>query len=374
MTIAYLDNNATQPARPEAAKAVGEALAAGGNPSSVHALGRAARKRVDDARVSVAALVGAPVDSVVFTSGATEANALALGADPSRRLIVSAAAHVSILENAKAGGLPLDIIPVDRDGLVKFEALEAALESDARPALVSVMLANNETGVLQPIAEIACLARRYGARVHSDLVQAAGRLPIELASLDIDYATLSSHKIGGPQGVGALIVAPGQPVCPRLRGGAQEGRRRAGTENVPGIAGFGAAARSALRELDLVGERRKLRNKIETALVAVDLEATIFGAHAPRLWNTTLISMPGVPAETQVIALDLAGVAVSAGAACSSGKVERSHVLDAMGVAPDIAKTALRISLGWASTEKDVERLIAAWAALRQRTKTRKAA
>jgi len=374
MTIAYLDNNATQPVRPEAAKAVAEALAAGGNPSSVHALGRAARKRVDDARVSVAALVGAPVDSVVFASGATEANALALGADPSRRLIVSAAAHVSILENAKASGRPLDIVPVDRDGLIKFEALEAALKSDARPALVSVMLANNETGVLQPIAEIARMARRYGARVHSDLVQAAGRVPIELASLDIDYATLSAHKIGGPQGVGALIIAPGQPFSPRLRGGAQEGRRRAGTENVPGIAGFGAAAKSALRDLDLVGERRKLRNKIETALVAVDLEATIFGSHAPRLWNTTLISMPGVLAETQVIALDLAGVAVSAGAACSSGKVERSHVLDAMGVPPDIARTAIRISLGWASTETDVERLIAAWTALRQRIKTRKAA
>lgn len=374
MTVAYLDNNASAPIRKDAAAAALDALSKGGNPSSVHASGRAARALVDQARERVARLIGGTADGVVFTSGATEANALALSADPTRRLIVSAAAHVSILENARASGRPLDIVPVDRDGLIKFEALDAALASDARPALVSVMLANNETGVLQPVAEIARKAKRHGALVHSDVVQAVGRVDVDMAALGIDYATLSSHKIGGPQGVGALWVGPDAPFYPTIRGGAQEGRRRAGTENVPGIAGFGAAAMAARGDLATVEARRRLRNRIETALTAADVGATVFGAHAPRLWNTTMIDMPGVPAETQVIALDLAGVAVSAGSACSSGKVERSHVLDAMGVSPEIAKCAIRISLGWASTDEDVGRLIAAWTELRKRTRARAAA
>lgn len=374
MIAAYLDHNATAPVRPLAAAAAAAALAAGGNPSSVHAVGRAARRIVDEAREAVAALLGASIESVVFTSGATEANASALAVEPHRRLLVAATEHVSVLDNAKASGRPVIALPVDRDGLVRLDALDEALRGDRRPALVSVMLANNETGVIQPIADIARLAHRAGALLHCDVVQAVGRVGVDMAALGIDLATLSAHKIGGPQGSGALVVAPGLAATPLIRGGAQEGRRRGGTENVPGIAGFGAAAKAATGEVADLADKRRLREYMEAALLAADPGATIFGVKAPRLWNTTSIAMSGVAAETQVIALDLAGVAVSAGAACSSGKVERSHVLDAMGIAPERAKTAIRISLGWSSTEDHVERLIGAWTTIRNRTRARAAA
>ena len=374
MSAVYLDFNATAQIRPEAAKAAMEALGVGGNPSSVHAAGRAARRIVDEARDAIAALVGVPADGIVFTSGATEANAMALAGDSMRRLIVAATEHVSVLENARATSVRASVVPVDADGLLRLDRLEAALAEDARPALVSVMLANNETGVVQPIAEIARRAHAAGALLHCDIVQAVGRLPVDMPTLGIDLATLSGHKIGGPQGVGALALRPGLSIRPMILGGSQEGRRRGGTENVSGIAGFGAAARAAKSEIGAAAERQAWRDRLEAALLSIDPRVSVFGAKAPRLWNTASVAMPGVTAETQVIALDLAGIAVSAGSACSSGKVERSHVLEAMGVAPEIARTAIRFSLGWSSKSEDIDRAVEAWAELRRRTWTRAAA
>ena len=350
--IAYLDHNATSSIRPAAFDAVVEALRAGGNPSSVHRQGRAARARVDAGRRNVAALVGALPAEVVFTSGGTEANSLALGGAGRRRVLISAIEHDSVwraVPNAEK-------IPVDRQGVVDLAILERMLASSAEPALVSVMFANNETGVLQPVAEIVRLAKVAGALVHCDAVQGAGKVTVDLHGTVVDYLSLSAHKLGGPTGVGALVVRTGAPFVTDRRGGGQESSRRAGTENVAGIAGFGAAVAEAGKGLSST-----LRDRLEAALLEIAPGACVFGAGAARLPNTTSISMPGVRAETQVMAFDLAGVAVSAGAACSSGKVTRSAVLSAMGVKDAEADTAVRISCGWNTVSDDIERLIAAW-------------
>jgi cysteine desulfurase len=351
--FAYLDHNATSPLRPAAFEAVAEALAAGGNPSSVHRVGRAARSRVDAARRHVAALVGAMPAEIVFTSGGTEANSLAMTGTGCQRVLVSAVEHDSVLKAAPDA----EIVPVDGRGLIDLAALERMLAASKAPALVSVMFANNETGVRQPIADVVRLARIAGALVHCDAVQGAGKAPVDLHGLGVDYLSVSAHKLGGPTGVGALAVRGNAPFVTDRRGGGQESSRRAGTENVAGIAGFGAAAEAARSGLDV----EALRDRLEAALLAIAPDARVFGAGAPRLGNTLCISMPGVRAETQVMALDLAGVCVSAGAACSSGKVTRSPVLTAMGVNPAVADTAVRISLGWNSQPGDIERLIAAW-------------
>ena len=350
---AYLDHNATSPLRPVAFDAMVEALRAGGNPSSVHDAGRKARAIVDKARREVASLVGALPTETIFTSGGTEANNLALSGAGRRRVLVSAIEHDSVRR-----GVPhAEILPVDSDGVLDLAALDATLAASSEPVLVSVMLANNETGVLQPIAEVVRLARAVGALVHCDAVQGAGKVPVDLQGLGVDYLSLSAHKLGGPAGVGALVVRNGAPFSPDRLGGGQEFNRRAGTENVAGIAGFGAAAQAARVGLDVTG----MRDRLELSLVQIAPGATVFGARAPRIGNTTCISMPGVPAETQVMALDLAGVCISAGAACSSGKVQRSPVLTAMGVAAEEATWATRISLGWNTEPADIERLITAW-------------
>ena len=349
----YLDHNATSPLRPAAFDAMVEALRAGGNPSSVHGSGRRARAIVDKARRDVSALVGASPAETIFTSGGTEANNLALSGAGRRRVLVSAIEHDSVLRAVPEA----EILPVDGNGVLDLATLETALAASAEPALVSVMLANNETGVLQPIAEVVRLARRVGALVHCDAVQGAGKVPVDLNGLGVDYLSLSAHKLGGPTGVGALVVRRGAPLAPDRRGGGQESNRRAGTENVSGAAGFGAAAAEAVRGLDVT----VLRDGLELSLVQIAPEARVFGAGAPRISNTTCISMPGVPAETQVMALDLAGVCISAGAACSSGKVQRSPVLAAMGVTAAEAACATRLSLGWNTEAADIESLIAAW-------------
>jgi len=342
----YLDHNATSLLRPVALDAMVEALQAGGNPSSVHRTGRAARARLDKARKQVAGLVGALPAEVVFTSGGTEANNLALRSY--QRVLVSAIEHESVLKT-----LPdAERIPVDGNGVIDLAVLERLLAS--KPALVSVMFANNETGVIQPIAEVVRLARAAGALVHCDAVQAAGKVPVDLHGLGVDYLSLSAHKLGGPTGIGALIVRSGAPLATDRIGGGQESWRRAGTENVAGIAGFGAAAEAARDGLDPA-----LRDRVEASL-----PGKVHGAGAPRLPNTTCISMPGVKSETQVMALDLAGVAVSAGSACSSGKVSHSAVLAAMGTDPAEAESAIRISCGWNTVFEDIERLIAAWQGL----------
>ena len=357
----YMDHNATTAVRPEARDAVALALALTGNPSSVHGSGRTARRLVEDARDAVAALVGAEPAWVVFTSGGTEANNLALRVLPPRASILcSAVEHASVLSVMDG----IVEIPVDGDGVVDLGALEALLAGEDTPTLVSVMLANNETGVLQPVADVAALAHEHGALIHCDAVQAAGKMAIDFRALGCDLMSLSAHKIGGPSGVGALVVTSGVEgdlaLIPMLRGGVQERGRRAGTENVPGISGFGAAARAAREGLSDFARLGRWRERIENRL-RQHADSRVYGFSAPRLANTSCLTMPGVEAESQVIQLDLAGVAVSAGAACSSGKVEPSRVLAAMGVDANEAATAIRVSLGWNTTEDDADKFVEAW-------------
>ncbi|HMK67984.1 MAG TPA: cysteine desulfurase family protein [Stellaceae bacterium] len=361
----YLDWNATAPLRAEAARAVSEALARTGNPSSVHRWGRAARQSVERARAQVASLVGAAPSSLIFTSGGTEANRLALSAGSDRRILVSAIEHDSVREAAPEA----EIIPVTSAGVVDLRALEALLAADPRPALVSLMLANNETGAIQPVREAAALAHRQGALVHCDAIQAAGKIATEFEALGADLLTLSAHKLGGPQGVGALVLREGVALLAVQRGGGQERGYRAGTENVPGIVGFGVAAELAARELETYAGIAVLRDMAQERLRTLAPEARIFATEVERIGNTLCIGMPGVPASTQVMALDLAGVMVSAGAACSSGKVRPSRVLAAMGASPEAAGTAIRISLGRSTTSADIERLVEAWGTLYRRSR-----
>ena len=367
----YFDWNATAPLRPQAADALREALAVPGNPSSVHAEGRAARRLVEEAREEVAALVGARPGDVFFTSSGTEANMLALTpaiqtADerrPREKLLISAIEHSSVRAGGRFPHGAVADIAVNADGRVDLAALADALAGTSRP-LVSIMLANNETGVVQPIAQAATMVHAAGGLLHVDAVQAAGRIACDINALGADLLTLSAHKIGGPQGVGALVRAREDIHFPDplIRGGGQERGLRAGTENVAGIAAFGAAAAAVRRqgaaEADLM---RALRDKLEAGLRAVTPGAVIFGEEAERLPNTTLFAAEAMKAETAVISFDLEGIAVSSGAACSSGKVQPSHVLAAMGVSPALTRGAVRLSLGWATTEADIERFLGAW-------------
>jgi len=354
----YLDCNATAPLRPEVVAAMVEALGACGNPSSVHGFGRRARARVEAARTAVAALAGAAPAEVIFTSGGTEANLLALrGAG--RAVIAGATEHDSVLKAAPGAAL----VPVDGAGLVDLAALDRILAAAEGPALVALMLANNETGVIQPVAQAAAIAHARGAWLHCDAVQAAGKIPVDMQALGADSLALSAHKLGGPQGTGALVLRPGVALAPVIPGGGQERGRRAGTENVAAIHGFGVAAGLAREGLPAVAA---LRDGLEARLVAAAPGTRVFGREAARLPNTSCIAMPGPRAETQVMALDLAGFAVSAGAACSSGKVARSHVLHAMG-AGSAADRAIRVSLGWATRPDEVDAFAEAWIALHRR-------
>ncbi|MBV9687201.1 MAG: cysteine desulfurase [Alphaproteobacteria bacterium] len=358
----YLDWNATAPLRLEAASAVAGAMGRWGNPSSVHRRGRAARQTIERAHEAIAVLLGnADPNGVVFVSGGTEANHLALLGTGRERVLVSAVEHDSVRSAFPAA----EIIPVGSDGIVILDALDQLLAVDLRPALVSVMYANNETGVLQPVADIAAIARRHGALFHCDAVQAAGKVALNAEAIGANLVSLSAHKIGGPPGTGALILTDDMELAPLLRGGGQERRRRAGTENLPGIAGFAAAAATA--EVSIYDRVRALRDGLEAEIAAIAPEAVVIGAAAPRLPNTSAIAMPGVAAETQVMALDLDGVMVSAGAACSSGKVGPSHVLAAMRVDPEIASSTIRVSLGWSTSEAEIDHFLRVWTALYQR-------
>ena len=357
----YLDYNAETPVKPAVGVAMAEAIVRVGNPSSVHHFGRQARRTVEQARDRVAALAGAAPGDVIFTSSGTEANNLALKGAGRQRLVVSAVEHDSVLRPASQAL----ILPVDGHGVVDLDALEAALAEDGPQTLVSLMLANNETGAIQPIAEAARIAHAHGALLHCDAVQAPGRMAFDRSVLGADLLTLSAHKMGGPQGVGALILGNGVVIEAQLAGGRQETGRRAGSENTAGIVGFGVAAELAAEDLADVARVTRLRDRIETEISA--LGGALIGVGVPRLCNTACIAMPGMPAETQVMGFDLAGIAVSAGSACSSGKVGPSHVLDAMGIDRDLASRAVRISLGWRTTEGDVERIIEGWATLRSR-------
>ena len=361
----YLDYNASAPMKPAVIAAVAEALGRIGNASSVHSFGRSARKAVETARERVASLVGARPEQVVFTASGTEANNHALQASPQRRILVSAIEHDSVLKARPDAAF----LPVHGDGRLDLDALDTALGGSPEPALIALMLANNETGVIQPVAEAVDIARRHGALVHCDAIQAAGKIAVDVADLGVATLCLSAHKLGGPLGAGALIVSDPASLAPFIRGGGQEHGLRAGTENVPAIVGFGVAAELARDGLTEFGRLRLLRDALERRIGAIEPGARVFGIEAPRLPNTSKIAMPGVAAETQVIGFDLAGIAVSAGAACSSGKVEPPAVLRAMGIADEIAATAIRVSLGWASSAEDIERFVAAWAKIYARAR-----
>jgi cysteine desulfurase len=354
----YLDYNASAPLRPEARAAVVAALDVTGNASSVHAEGRRARAMVDDAREAVATLVNASPAEVVFTSGATEANSWALSA-PWQRIAFAEVEHDSVRAPAaqiaaERSAEPI-ALPVSRDGAADI----AAARGDG--LLVALQLANNETGILQDVARAGLWATEHGARLHCDAAQAPGRVTIDFKTLGATTMSLSAHKIGGPKGVGALVISGNAVLPPLFAGGGQEGRRRAGTENVAAIAGFGAAAQAALRDLQSASRLAALRDRLEAEVLRTTPEAVVIGVGASRLPNTSCIALAGHSAETTVIKFDLAGVAISAGSACSSGKVAQSHVLTAMGLAPEIAKSAIRVSLGPETTEQDIAAFIAAW-------------
>jgi cysteine desulfurase len=364
----YLDWNATTPLRREAREAIAAAWDFAGNPSSVHAEGRQARRLIEEARASIAGAIGALPRNVVFTSGGTEANALALKPGlrrnlgrPVERLVISAVEHASVLTGGRFPAEAISAVGVTRSGVLDLDQLRLALKVGP-PALVSVMVANNETGAVQPVAEAAAIVHAAGGLLHVDAIQAFGKVPFDIDTANADLVTLSAHKIGGPKGVGAVIMADGLlGLEPLLRGGGQELGRRAGTENVGGIAGFGAAAKAAMAALKDDPVRLKgLRDRLEEGLRQTS-DVIVFSSDVRRLPNTTLFTAPGLKAETAVIGFDLAGIAVSSGSACSSGKVQPSHVLEAMGVGPDLAQGAVRLSLGWSTTEAEIDRCVEAW-------------
>ncbi|MFD1332500.1 cysteine desulfurase family protein [Methylopila musalis] len=384
----YLDHNATTATRPAAIAAMAETLAEVGNPSSVHAEGRAKRALVERARAEVAALVGARADGVVFTSGGTEASNLALSPAirdprdprPVTRLAVSAVEHPAVRAGARFAPEAVEVIPVDRRGVIDLDALEQSFAARAaeRPderMMLALMVANNETGVIQPVAAAAGIVKRYGGLVHADAVQAAGKIPVDVSALGCDFLAIAAHKFGGPAGVGALVRAEeGLFVeSPVVRGGGQEKGWRGGTESVAAIAGFAVAAREARAELGAFAELARLRDQVERSLAGFGA-LTVFGAGAARLPNTSCFSLAGVSAQHALMALDLAGIAVSAGSACSSGATKASPVLDAMGVSPDLAQGMVRASFGWTSIAADAERFIAAFADIAQRAAARGAA
>ncbi len=350
----YLDYNATAPIRPEAIASASDAMRFVGNASSIHGFGREARKIVEDARAEVASLVNVRAAQIIFNAGATEGNNTILSGYQDKRVLISAIEHPSIIEAAPNA----QKIPVTKDGIVDLAALEKLLPAD----LVCIQLVNSETGVIQPVAEIAALIKAHGARLHCDAVQAAGRISLDFKALDVDYLTLSAHKFGGPQGVGALVFREALQMPKFMRGGGQEKRQRAGTENVAGIAGFGTAAKIAAIELETYQTHTKaLRDKLESALKQVANDLVIVSENAPRVSNTTCALLPGAPAETALMAMDLEGVAVSSGSACSSGTFKPSHVLESMGYGEDGAKSALRFSTGWATTADEIDQAIAAY-------------
>ncbi len=366
----YLDYNATARVRPEVVSAMADALSEVGNASSVHGTGRRARARVEAARAQVAALVGARPDQVIFTSGGTEAdNQVMRPADPARTF-VSTIEHPAVLEACPGAAR----IPVGPDGIVDLEALERLLGAADAPQLVALMLANNETGIVQPVAEAAAIARRHGARLHCDAVQAVGKTEVDFTALGADTLVLTAHKFGGPQGIGALVVRDRETVECLMRGGGQERGLRGGTESVAHIVAFGVACEIAASKIADYGAVAELRDRMEARISQAHPGARVFGRDVARLPNTSKLTMPGVSSEMQVMSFDLAGIAVSAGSACAAGRAEAPHVLTAMGVPDHEALCAVRVSLGWATTEAEIDRFVAVWSDIRARMGTAHAA
>lgn len=372
-TRLYFDCNASAPLLPAARQAMLEALDLAGNASSVHGEGRALRGAIEQARRTLAGCLGTDPANVVFTSGASEAAALALSPAMSgngsartvSKLFVSAVEHPCVLSGGRFAPGQIEILPVDGNGIVDLAQLEARLgahDRDTGPAMVAVMLANNETGVIQPVNEVARVARAHDALVLVDAVQGLGKLDLDLSRLDADFVLLSAHKLGGPHGAGALVLGSADlKPAPLVTGGAQENRLRAGTENVAAIAGFAAAARQVCENASMRAEMGALRDYIEDGLRAMNIDTVVFGGEVERLPNTVCFAVPGVKAQTALIALDLAGIAVSSGSACSSGKVGKSHVLAAMGVDDELAAGAIRISLGPQNDKAEAGRFLSAW-------------
>lgn len=383
-TRIYLDHNASAPLGAAARRAMVEALDASGNASSVHAEGRAAHGRIGTARRQLAAATGTDIRNIVFTSGGTEANASVLTPDvqyagnprPATRLFMSAVEHASVLAGGRFAEDARTVIPVDGEGRVDLDALRGLLAGEVEAGgvpFVSVMAANNETGVIQPLGQIGALVREAAGYFHVDAVQALGKLPVDLEAWKADVVTVSAHKIGGPQGAGAILYRGEVLRCaPLINGGGQENRRRAGTENVAAIAGFGAAAEQIEAQIADQPRLAGLRDWMERELLHICPETVIFGRGAERLANTSNFAVPGVSAETALIACDLAGAAVSSGSACSSGKVSNSHVLAAMNVTGDLARCAVRVSLGLGNTQEDVERFVEIWRTLVNRMRPAK--
>lgn len=367
----YLDHNATSPIRPEAREAMLAALELQGNASSVHEEGRKARALIEVARDEIARALGTIAPTIVFSGGGSESCNQALRCVDADRLVVSAIEHPCVLEAAAASGRRVDVLPVDGNGVIDLPALDALLGTGDGRALVSVMLANNETGAVQPIREVVAIAGKHGALVHCDAVQAFGKVPVNVGLLGVDLLSVSAHKLGGPQGVGALVVRDGLPLSPLITGGGQELRRRAGTENTAGIAGFAAAVRAASRN---ESDFKALQTKLESALTAAPGDVTVFSGSVDRLPNTVCFALAGLEADTALMAFDLDGIAVSSGSACSSGKVQASHVLKAMGASDATTKSAIRVSLGWSSTVEDVNRFSDSWQKIAARHVARAAA
>lgn len=358
----YLDYNATAPMLPEVRAAMMRVLGEAMNPSSIHGMGRSAKRRLEDARSFIAHALGAFANEVLFTASGSEANNMVLRAFADRPIVVSAIEHASIAKTASLLGAAM--VPVNEDGVVGTAVLKQQLAALGKPALVSIMLANNETGVIQPIAEVAEIVHRYHGLLHVDAVQGLGKIAMDWGMLKADMLTISPHKVGGPIGAAALLIRNDLPIRSLITGGGQELGRRAGTENLVAILGFAESVKLVANCAD-APRIAALRDRLEASLEG----AVIYGKGAPRLPNTSLITMPGVSSETQLMHFDLSGFAVSAGSACSSGRIEPSQVLAAMGVPKDQAGCALRVSLGWGTDEAQIGQFVACWNGLRSRLK-----
>lgn len=379
MTRYYLDHNATAPVRPEVIDIVARTMALDGNASSVHEEGRRAHKIVEDAREDVRALVNAPAGGVVFTSGGTESIHYilhgAVAAQALEKIFVAAIEHPATLANAETTGVAVEMAPVTTDGVIDLEQMRGQLQSHRESGggafLVCLMMANNETGVIQPIRDAADMVHEYDGLLFSDAAQAVGKIPVNFAMSGADMMAFTGHKFGGPLGVGAVIAGPDLALAPVLRGGGQEMNRRASTSNTPGVAGLGKACALAKETIARSEAIARLRDRMQAA--AEDAGARIWGANAERLPGTLCLSAPGFSGSTQLMTMDLAGLAVSAGSACSSGKSKPSHVLAAMGASEEEATSAIRVSLGWNSTQEDADAFIREWPAAYARIKERAA-
>lgn len=369
--IVYMDHNATSPLRAEAKAAILATLDMGGNPSSVHSVGRKARRVVEDARQLVRTAINAPKTAqVIFTSCGTEANTLALNGVAQARVLAGASEHAAVLKARD----DIELIPVDGNGKIDLGHLQSLLANGDGNAIVSVMMANNETGVMQNISDIAHLAHRFGALLHVDAVQALGKVNVDFVALGVDMMSLSAHKVGGPMGSGALIASKDVKLTANNTGGGQEGGLRGGTENVSGIAGFGVAAGLSVAQLADMDRVQDLRDDLEQQILKIAPGAVIFGAEVDRLPNTSFIALPGVLAESQIMAMDLEGICISAGSACSSGKSLASTTLAAMGVPENLAKSAIRISLGHSNVKDDIESFLSVWKDLYERNEAKQSA